>query len=261
MTGVQTCALPIWKFLQSLQEVTYYYEQKEVPLIVHHYIEGTIVPVPLVNGEEAQDITDKGEEGNSYTTSAISKEELNENYELVEIPENRQGIYEYSGVEVTYYYRLAERKLLINKVDEDGTTPLQGAKFEIKELDEREVPIGAIGTIENNGMEYSILDKSKKVEGVIGEITKVENSEYYFEQNEDGTLTPNNIGIDDSVASSYIPIDLRSYEGNAQVVINIKVSSEENYDYGYASIEENIIDPINDGLSQEFMNVSGIYDK
>ena len=37
-------------FKPGTQEVIYYYEEKQVPLTVHHYIEGTNENVPLKNG-------------------------------------------------------------------------------------------------------------------------------------------------------------------------------------------------------------------
>ena len=85
-------------------EVTYYYVKKRIPVVVHHYIEGTIIPVPLLDGSQSKDIVIKGEEGTEYTTNAIPNEELNEKYELIKIPDNAEGIYEYPNIEVIYYY-------------------------------------------------------------------------------------------------------------------------------------------------------------
>ena len=73
-------------------------------MTVHHYIEGTITPVPLVDGTQAKDLTATGNKGEAYTTQEISQEELDKNYELVEIPSNSVGTYEYPEIEVTYYY-------------------------------------------------------------------------------------------------------------------------------------------------------------
>ena len=101
-------------------EVTYYYVSKEIPLTVHYYIEGTEEEVPLANGGTAEDKTYVGEEGEKYTTSSISENELDERYELVEVPQNATGIYEYNEVIVTYYYRLKQSRLLIQKVDDSG---------------------------------------------------------------------------------------------------------------------------------------------
>ncbi len=119
------------KYTSQTIEVTYYYEVKEVPLIVHHYIDGTTTPVPLKSGEVAQDVTDSGKEGEEYTTNAIEDSLLSDNYELVETPSNATGKYTAPEVVVTYYYKKVSRQVVINKYDEDGKTPLAGVKFNI----------------------------------------------------------------------------------------------------------------------------------
>ena len=95
-------------------EVTYYYVPKQIPLVVHHYILGTNTPVPLSNGENAETIEEMGDEGQPYTTEPISEEELSEDYELVEIPENAEGTYEYDENIVNYYYKLKEYEITTN---------------------------------------------------------------------------------------------------------------------------------------------------
>ena len=62
-------------FTQEEQVITYYYVKKQVPLTVHHYIEGTNEQVPLTSGELAQDVVTKGEIGTEYTTVALTPEE------------------------------------------------------------------------------------------------------------------------------------------------------------------------------------------
>ena len=95
------------EFKPGEQIITYYYVKKQVPLTVHHYIEGTTNSVPLNNGEVAKDVNSKGNEGEEYTTTALS-EELSSKYELVGIPDNSTGIYDYDEVVVTYFYRERE---------------------------------------------------------------------------------------------------------------------------------------------------------
>ena len=92
-------------FKQEEQVITYYYVKKQVPLTVHHYIEGTNEQVPLASGELAQDVVTKGEIGTEYTTVALTPEELNPKYELSITPSNANGIYTKDGVVVTYYYK------------------------------------------------------------------------------------------------------------------------------------------------------------
>ncbi len=86
-------------------EVTYYYTNRKVPLIVHHYIEGTTNRVPLKEGGLAPDEKTEGVAGTNYQTQPLG-ERLSEKYELVKSPEEPNGIYQYPKVELTYEYRL-----------------------------------------------------------------------------------------------------------------------------------------------------------
>ena len=105
-------------YKSGLQEVTYYYEEKDIPLIVHHYIEGTETPVLLENGEQAKDEKYEGKENEEYTTNAISQEELNEKYELVEVPSNATGVYTPTETVVTYYYRVKDSAgVIVHHID------------------------------------------------------------------------------------------------------------------------------------------------
>lgn len=98
----------IGTFNNGNQEVIYYYEPREIPLTVHHYILGTTNKVFLRSGKRADDEKDSNKEGESYTTNPLTEDELSEMYELAEVPENSNGTYEYQEVEVTYYYKLKE---------------------------------------------------------------------------------------------------------------------------------------------------------
>ena len=119
------------KFIQEETiEVNYYYVSKEIPLTVHYYIEGTGDSVPLANGGVAEDKTYVGEEGEEYATNSINEDELNERYELVEMPANANGTYEYNEIVVTYYYRLKQSSLLIQKVGDNGE-PVAGVTLKI----------------------------------------------------------------------------------------------------------------------------------
>ncbi len=104
-------------FGESDGEVIYEYVEKTIPLTVHHYIDGTQTPVPLANGELAKDVTEKGKEGETYTTSPLEESskgaedeensnKLNPKYELVQMPDNYEGEYEYTEVVVDYYYKV-----------------------------------------------------------------------------------------------------------------------------------------------------------
>ena len=137
------------KYTDKDIEVKYYYEEARIPLIVHHYIEGTTTPVPLANGENAQDENLSGYKGESYTTSQIENSKLSAEYELVEKPSNAEGTYDGEGIEVTYFYKKIQRKLNLIKYAEDGTTPLGGATFSIKNNKDNSV-VGEF-TTNNNG--------------------------------------------------------------------------------------------------------------
>ena len=135
-------------------EVTYYYVEKQIPLTVHHYIEGTTDKVPLKAGGTASDVTGSGKEGESYITSAIADDKLSDEYELVEIPSNANGTYNGNEVVVTYYYKKVARDVNLIKYKEDGKTPLAGARFTI---DGQEYITDSNGKITTN-LEFGTYD-------------------------------------------------------------------------------------------------------
>ena len=154
----------VGKYKTGTTEVTYYYVEKQIPLTVHHYIEGTTEKVPLKAGGTADDVTGSGKEGESYTTSAISNDKLSDEYELVEVPANASGTYSGNEVIVTYYYKKVSREVNLVKYKEDGKTPLAGAKFRIE------------------GNEYTTDTNGKiqvKLEAGIHDITEIEAPEGY----------------------------------------------------------------------------------
>lgn len=113
-------------------EVVYEYVEKDIPLTVHHYIEGTSIRVPLAEGTTAEDVILKGKEGETYETTPIDPNLLDAKYELVETPEDSTGTYSGTEMEVTYYYKTVERNVTLTKYQEDGITPLANAKFTIE---------------------------------------------------------------------------------------------------------------------------------
>ena len=191
-------------------EVTYYYEERDIPLIVHHYIEGTEEKVPLKDGGVAEDENLKGKEGDKYTTKEISEDNLSDEYELVEIPENAEGTYEGKVVEVTYYYKKVERQVIINKYAEDGASPLSGVTFEIDgeeyttnekgqielnleagtyEVKETKVPEGYV-LPENNVTEVTITRQTSKEEiNITNEKIKGKVIVHYYEEGTENKLS------------------------------------------------------------------------
>ena len=91
-------------------------------LTVHHYIEGTTNHVPLAGGSTADDESKSGYIGNNYATKA--RTDINENYELVEVPENSSGEYIDGNIEVIYYYKLKDTSVLVHHYLEGTTTKL-----------------------------------------------------------------------------------------------------------------------------------------
>ena len=97
-------------YIEEVQEVIYYYKERTVTLTVHHYLEGT-----------TQEISNQGYElefnkGEEYTTEAATN--LDEKYELVEIPANSCGIIIEDTI-VNYYYRIKKFNIT-TKVEGEG---------------------------------------------------------------------------------------------------------------------------------------------
>ena len=218
-------------YISGTIEVIYYYEEREIPLTIHHYIEGTEEDVPLKDGETAEDEKLSGKEGEEYSTNEITEDELGEDYELVEIPSNAEGTYEGEEIVVTYYYKKVKRDVTINKYTEDGETPLSGVEFTIKNKDDSKNQFIKTEEMQQNG-------------------------EYYFEKT-GGKFKSNNYGNDDTTANSYIKIDLTRISGSVIVSVNAEVSSESNYDYGFATITESQNAPAYDSSSGRFIYISG----
>ncbi len=91
-------------------------------LTVHHYVEGTTNHVPLADGSTADDESKSGYIGNNYATKA--RTDINENYELVGVPENSSGEYIDGNIEVIYYYKLKDTSVLVHHYLEGTTTKL-----------------------------------------------------------------------------------------------------------------------------------------
>ena len=84
------------------------------------------------------------------------------------------------------------------------------------------------------------------------------NNEYGF-INEEDTVVPNNGGVQNSTANSYIEIDLSNYSADSTYTISIEaeVSSENNYDYGYATITTQTTAPSYDSTDGRFVYICG----
>ena len=84
------------------------------------------------------------------------------------------------------------------------------------------------------------------------------NGTYYFEVQEDGTLKPNNSGVNSKTANSYIEIDLTNYpDASLEITVNATISSESYCDFGYATITNDITAPAYNSTTGRFIYVSG----
>lgn len=101
--------------------------QIQVPLSVN------VKYVDKQGKEISNSIKINGYLGESYNTNA---KEI-ENYELVSIPDNANGIMDDKDIEVTYIYDLIKGKVTVTKVDKnDNTKLLSGAVFKIEKMTE-----------------------------------------------------------------------------------------------------------------------------
>lgn len=125
--------------------INYYYKEKTYTLTVHHYIAGTNDSVPLkgsTTGEKVPDeITEDLAKGYEYTTSQAPEDKIDYTiYELVETPENAEGIIE-QDTEVTYYYQIKTADITFIKVaEEDHTEVLPGTEFALYALNDESSP-------------------------------------------------------------------------------------------------------------------------
>lgn len=79
---------------------------------------------------------------------------------------------------------------------------------------------------------------------------------YNFEK-VDGKIISTNNGMPNTKASSYIKIDLSDYKGTHTLKINAEISSESNYDYGYAYISNSAENTPIDQVSDKIIYISG----
>ena len=73
----------------------------------------------------------------------------------------------------------------------------------------------------------------------------------------DGAYISNNAGYNSTTANSYVKIDLRNKEGMYKIKVNAEISSEANYDYGYATITESDTAPQYSNSTNRFIYLSG----
>ncbi|MCI8548810.1 MAG: MucBP domain-containing protein, partial [Bacilli bacterium] len=167
-------------------EIIYYYVEKEIPITVNHYIEGTITPVPLKDGTQANSQKATGKTGQEYRTTAITPENLNEKYELVEEPENKNGTIQKEEIIVNYYYKVKQVQIITNVQPHEETNE-QGETIQVKGgsiLGEGQTPYETIDYLENSQKDIIITpDDGYKVSGITVNGVEVE-----FTANTDKTV-------------------------------------------------------------------------
>ena len=111
-----------------------------------------------------------------------------------------------------------------------------------------------IDTTKGKDDEYSeLMTKSELYKNV------VKNGDYYFEKIGDNCLSSNNKSIVNSVANSYIEIDLTNKASTDTFIlgVNAEISSEANYDFGYATISNSTDIPEYNTETGRFIYISG----
>ena len=99
-------------------EVIYYYKVLPASVLVHHYLKGTTTKL-------AEDETIDGKVGDKYTTSVANVDEM---YELVAEPDNKEGKMTKEQIVVTYYYQLKKYPYIVNYLEKDTDKVLHAAK-------------------------------------------------------------------------------------------------------------------------------------
>ena len=142
--------------------VTYYYVPMPAMIRVNHFIEGTENPVPLSDGSNAPQEIKNGEIGDNYTTEAITPENLDPRYELVEIPENSTGRFTDDEIVVNYYYKIKKYKITTD-VEEYDQTNILGETEHIRGgdiLGEDEKPYEVVKHSENSVKDIIVTPES-----------------------------------------------------------------------------------------------------
>ena len=161
--------------------------------------------------------------------------------------------------EIIVSFVKVDSSLIIEKIDSTTLTGLSNAIFNIQTVETRDDPTitDIVGSIVANGQEY--VDSTTTLEDEVidfefGSLTN--NGTYYFVE-ENGKYVPNNSGKGSTTANSYVKIDLTNYEGSYALVVNANISSENNYDYGYATIAENTTAPVYSNSTGRFIYITG----
>ena len=111
----------------------------------------------------------------------------------------------------------------------------------------------------------NILGNEKKVLYKSDFSDIVDDGDWHFVLNDNNELVNNNQGKQNTIANSYLPIDLTSYDTTKRyfVSINAEVSSESGYDFGYVVLNDSTETPTFGDETGRIINlagsISGIY--
>lgn len=125
-------------------------------------------------------------------------------------------------------------------------------------VDSSSTPANPYGTGKITSTTYSTILNSYTVSDEVAKYTSSDlqsDSTYSFIE-KDGKLVSNNNGINNTVADSYVKIDLSGKTGEYILNVNAEISSETN-DYGYATITNSTSVPSYTNLNGRFIYISG----
>ena len=98
--------------MQENKEIVVTFKDVKTSVLVHHYKENTTEKL-------SRDVTIDGEVGEKYTTQVAT--DIQQNYELVAEPANKNGTMTEDQIVVTYYYRLKTPSITNQVINKTGT--------------------------------------------------------------------------------------------------------------------------------------------
>lgn len=210
------------------------------------------VSIDATNANAAATITNASEKVEYGATSTKEHKVIPKSgYEIVnvsingveqEITLNDEGSYT-----VPTFNNVTENKKIVVKIVDSNK------RFTIKTVDaETKAPVEGVGIVQEKNLTENLI----------------KNGNYYFIKNDANEYIPtngrtyrstqgSNRGISSSTANSYLVIDLTKETQNRKVVVKASCSSENNFDYGYATITNNSYSPSYNNVTGRFMYISG----
>ena len=186
------------KYIQSLY-------RKYIETVSHGDDSTKTITITPDSGYEVADITIDGEHY-SFVPNEVG---------IVTIP---AGYFENvtKNYNVIATFAPANEILVINKVDDDNN-PVEGAVFDIHQIEDREVPTDAVKNLVQDGQQSTYVDTTTTHNDILGTLTN--NGTYYFTTQSDGKLKANNLAAN-TTADSYMKIDLTDSSKSYRVMVN-----------------------------------------